>query len=330
MSSAPPVPLAAGAPAVRSPWGYWLKLGLVAATVWWLAAGSGWRPIAAALTHVRPAHLAAAVLLYLVGQTLCAWKWSLLGASLGFRQPFRFYWVHYLGAMFPGLFLPTVAGGDFCRIVALGRDGDRVNATVSVLADRGTGVLALVWIAAVLSLADPVFHRFADLNEAIYLLCGGLSAAFLAPFLLRRWLHPKGLPARALACWDDPRRLFSSLALAFVFQLLLCVLHWFIGQAMGLPVPPTFYFVLCPVVSVAAMSPMTLNGLGERFAALVILFSLAHIGRSEAIAFGAAWAAMVTVSALIGGLVLLTASRFTGWDRRRGEPGVQGELRGGN
>ena len=83
----------------------------------------------------------------------------MLAGSLGFRLPFRFYWVNYLGAMFPSLFLPTSVGGDVFRSIALGRAGgarpqERAEpirptaaAVLTVVADRGTGVLAMVWIA---------------------------------------------------------------------------------------------------------------------------------------------------------------------------------------
>lgn len=317
-ASVPAEPRSAGAAGKRTlRWG--LKLGLGIALVAWIVGKGGWRGVAQSLAGVSPLWLLLALATYLVGQSLCAWKWSRLAGSLGFRRPLRFYWVNYLGAMFPSLFLPTSVGGDVFRAVALVRGGsaapggDKVAATVSVLADRGTGVLAMVWIAALASFIQPSLRFPVWATEALYVLCGSLTLGFLAPFFYRPAFARRGLPGRALACWDHPPTLLASLAAAFLFQLLLCVIYVLLGRALGLPVDAPFYFLLCPVVSAAAMSPVTVNGLGVREAALVALFPRVGIGAEQAVAFGLAWTGMVTLASLGGGLVLLLADRHAGW-----------------
>ena len=42
------------------------------------------------------------------------------------------------------------------------------------------------------------------------------------------------------------------------------VLVWMIGRAMGLPVPPPYYWILVPMVSLLTMLPISLNGMGVR------------------------------------------------------------------
>jgi uncharacterized membrane protein YbhN (UPF0104 family) len=291
-----------------------VKFGLGAALLLWLAARADWRRTLACLATVSPGWFALAVVTYLAGQSLCAWKWSLLALGLGFRLPLRFYWVNYLGAMFPSLFLPTSVGGDLFRAAGLAsRGGDRTSAAVSVLADRGTGILAMAWIAAAAALADPqlLLPRWATLS--LDALCAALTLGFLAPFLGRPRFAQRGLLGRALACWDRPSLLLASLGGALGFQLLAVAVYTFLGRALALPVGPAFYFFLCPVVSAATLAPFTVNGLGVREALLCVLFPMVAVGRESAVAFGLAWATLVTLSSVFGGIVLLCATRDASW-----------------
>lgn len=271
----------------------------------WLSWGGKWNHVAASLSHLSLGWFGVALLTYLAGQSLCGWKWGVLASSLGFRQPLRFYWVNYLAAMFPSLFLPTTVGGDVYRTVALAQqDGRKVEAGVSVLADRGTGVLAMAWIAAIACLLLPGGLPAVG-AQAIYWLCGALTLGFVAPFFVRPAFARRGLLGKALACWDQPGPLLLSLGAAFVFQASVGLIYVFLGRALALDVPLSFYFLLSPLVSIAAMSPITINGLGERTAALVLLFQLQKVGADRAVAFGLAWTGMSTLAALFGGLVLL-------------------------
>ena len=293
---------------------YGVKLALAVAVVAWIVRGASWAKLQQGLTAVQPGWFALALAVYLVGQSLCAWKWSILAGSVGFRKPLRFYWVNYLGAMFPSLFLPTSVGGDVFRTLALARGGgDKVNATVSVLADRGTGLLAMVWIAAIASFVDPTFQHHALAARTIFGLCAALSVGFVLPFFIRPAFARKGFLAKVLVCWDQPTQLLQAVGVSFAFQLSVCLIYILLGRALELPVDPRFYFLLCPIVSVAAMSPITINGLGERVAALVYLFGLVHVGAIQATVFGLAWTALVTLASLVGGLVLFCADRQAGW-----------------
>ena len=72
------------------------------------------------------------------------------------------------------------------------------------------------------------------------------------------------------------------------------------------------------------MSPITINGLGERTAALVLLLALEGVARERAVALGLAWTALTAVAALIGGLILMCAGSSEG-ERRKAEGGRKDE-----
>jgi glycosyltransferase 2 family protein len=288
-----------------------LKLAAGSLLVVWLIRQGGWDNIRACIAGASAAPFAAALALYLAGQSLCAWKWRVLAGGLGFEGSPRFFWVNYLGAMFPSLFLPTCVGGDVFRAVALARRGSGVDATVTVLADRGTGLLALIWIGAVACAALPS-AQIPALKAGTFTACALLTAGFILPFFFRPRIPGRGAFGRVLKYWDQPRLLLVSLAASLVFQGLVGLIYILLGQALGLSVDPRFYFVLCPIVSLAAMLPISLNGLGIREAVLAALFPIAGVSIDRAVAFGLTWTAMVALAALAGGALLLLDSGRSG------------------
>src|SRR5262245_56005102 len=101
-----------------------------------------------ALAGVHAGPLAAAVVLYLTGQVLSAYKWSLLGRSVGFGRPVGDYVRFYFIGMFFNLFGPSTIGGDVVRALYLGegrRPGLAVN---SVVFDRLSGLALLMALGA--------------------------------------------------------------------------------------------------------------------------------------------------------------------------------------
>jgi glycosyltransferase 2 family protein len=291
---------------------YSLRLGLGIALLVWLAGQGGASRIGVQLAGLSPAWFLPAVALYLVGQSLCAWKWAILAEQLGFRQPLGFYWTNYLGAMFPSLFLPTSLGGDVMRVAVLARGGDRVRAGISVLADRGTGFLAMVWIAAGALLLSPAGRGVPPaLAETVYALAALLSLGLLLPFAPAMSRLGMGRLTPVLECWQRPGRLLLALAAALSFQLLLCVIYMLLGRSLAIPIPKEAYFLICPLASVAGLSPLTVNGLGERTAALVLLMGTMGGHRDQAIALSIAWTALVTLASLFGAAVLFWRPQAT-------------------
>ena len=287
--------------------GWLVKVALAIGALVWVAWRGKFDAIAHCFATASPGWFALAVVTYLAGQSLCAWKWAVLSAGLGFRKSPRFYWVHYLGAAFVSLFLPTGIGGDVFRALALAQEtGHRGRATLSVLADRGTGVLALIWIAATAAAMLPQAPSLPSvLQQGLHAVGATASVGFALPFFLRGRVRPGKRLGLLLACWDDPRGLLQALGLAFVFQLLLGTIYLLLGMALSLPLDAGLYYVVGPLASLAAMIPFSLNGIGERAAATVFLFTLAGVREERAVAFAMAWVALSTISAMIGGLILL-------------------------
>jgi uncharacterized protein (TIRG00374 family) len=135
------------------------------------------------LVRVRPAYVAGALALYLVGQGLSSYKWALLGRSVGFDRPLTDYTRFYFIGMFFNLFGPSTIGGDVVRALYLGAGRRPVLAANSVLFDRVSGLALLMALGAIALLAFPEYGFPWLLTAAI--VAGG------ALLMLGWWMCPR-------------------------------------------------------------------------------------------------------------------------------------------
>ena len=141
--------------------------------------------LAAALLQVDPLVVVGAVLLYLSGQFMTAWRWSIISERVGFNAGLgavtRFYFI----GMFFNLFGPSTLGGDVVRALYLGRtNGRRAVALNTVLFDRLSGLAMLVVVVVV---AIGVWGRF-SLPPWLVWLTWVLGLAMLVGWWLIPWI----------------------------------------------------------------------------------------------------------------------------------------------
>ncbi len=243
--------------------------------------------------------------LYLLLQGLCAWRWLLLARVLNLDGTWsRFVRYYYVG-MFFNLFLPTGVGGDVYRCYYVARSAaDWRRAIVSVLADRGVGFGTMCLIAGVATLAFGRVHLPSWMGWALgggvlgVLVLVGVGLAARGPFASVRTAVPL-----VTEFFRRPGLLAVVAGLSLLLQLLVVVVNIFNGVALGLDVPVVFYFILIPLVAVATMIPVSLNGLGVREGAFVFFLSQVGVPQDQALSLALLWLGILIVSSLIGGLV---------------------------
>ncbi len=319
---------------------YWRLLGsliLVGLLVWRI----DWRQVGSAFAQLDATYWLLALGLYLLTQGVSAVRWQMLGHTLGLGGRWRDYLAHYFVGMFFNLVLPTSVGGDVVRAWYLGRSphpqplspkgrgekeapfsptrrgeerkgpARRTAAFLSVAADRVNGFAVLIGVACVATLCCPIplpgwiSATVAGMGAACLL---GLAALPLLPWL-RRWLpaHPRltHLLDGAALCLRDRRGLLGVTLLSLVVQLANVVLAWLVGEGLGLPVPPLYYGVLIPLVSILTLLPISLNGMGLREGGTVLLLAPLHIGSASAVTLSLLIFAVYAAASLMGGMVYL-------------------------
>jgi glycosyltransferase 2 family protein len=287
--------------------------------------------VAEALSHASLPWLAAAFLVLVASNVLGSWQWDQLLEAVGIQIPFWKVCAYYHVGLFFNNFLPANIGGDLARIADASRyDTTPATALSTVLMDRVVGTLALATLALVTTF--PAIDRF-HLRLAYLALVGFFA---LSVSLLWVVFHPKLLPtlegllghiglggfkphlddlAARLADFRDQRGLMARvLGMALVVQVARIAVHVLVARALGLHVPIAYFFLFVPLLAVIVSLPISLNGIGLREGAGVLLFGLVGVGRAPAFALQFTTYLVAVSVSLIGGLVFLMRT-----PRRRAE-----------
>ena len=99
--------------------------------------------------------------------------------------------------------------------------------------------------------------------------------------------------------------LLAALALSVIVQSVLAVCQYLLALGIGIDAPLTLFLLFVPIAGVFASLPLTINGLGVREGAYLLLFGIAGVDRRNAIALGLLWFACTTIGALPGALAFV-------------------------
>ena len=285
-----------------------LGVAVVAVLLWHYDA----RPIFRILSRERPAYFAAVVVLYVAGQAMCAYRWQLLAALLKVRGRYREFLAYTFVGMFTNLFVPGLLAGDAARSVYLGRRYGRMGeAIASVVADRVVGLVGLFWLAAL----SAIFLNFAPIPSSVItptIAVGAIAfAGFLTAPLVARLIHLMPRPVRRAGgivapYLHHPLTLIPAIALSIVLQITLAVGQYILADGLGLTAPLSLFVLCVPIANVFASLPLTLNGLGIRESAYLLLFGMAGMRKEDAIALGLLWFAITMVGGLTGAIAFVT------------------------
>lgn len=305
----------------RSGLGRWLKptvtIALYVLVFYWTDA----REIPATLRNAQFALVGVCVALYTIGQATSALKWRILLTPVGLRTSYARLLGFYFTGMFFNLFLPTIVGGDAVKAVLLARDtGSPARATMSVFMERNTGLCALLLIALVAAyLAPPVTLYGVSLVTLTWLLAAGYVAVNIVLFsplayriadrLIAR--SPlKRMRARTASLYEAATpythaigALVLSMLLSIVFQCIVIGVVFLSARALSLSIPLTAVAVFVPLVSLAGMVPVSVNGLGVREALYILLFGRIGVPAELAVSLALLYLGVTIVASLPGGLV---------------------------
>jgi uncharacterized protein (TIRG00374 family) len=246
--------------------------------------------------------LAAAVAVFFASNVAGWLQWHVLlrasGVALPPRSTFRFYFV----GLFFNNFLPANIGGDVVKVYDVSKVGTDPYQVIAVtLLDRLLGVFSLCLLAVIadffLIARSPAYVLYLAVFAACMLPAIGFY--FFRPLgnALRRGvmkLRPLSLDRRASSILDHlspfkgQRRLVTELVVFSAFiQALRVVTHVLVGMALGIALDASVlcqFFVFIPLLSLAMIPPITINGLGIREGLGIVLFSAAGIAQTDAFA----------------------------------------------
>jgi uncharacterized protein (TIRG00374 family) len=254
----------------------------------------------------RADFFAAAVALFVAGQIMSAFRWQLLARLNGLEGRFREYLDYYFIGMFTNVFVPGLIGGDALRAIYLGRRHRRVaEALASVVADRGVGLIALFWLAAAATVCVTGVRLPPSIARVT--VAAGLTSLLVylaAPMVGRLVLRFGGRFGRRLTPFISymrrPVALMPAILISALLQLSLAVCQYLLALGLGLPIRLSTFVLIVPIANVVASLPLTINGLGMREAAYLMLLGMAGIGKDQAVALSLLYFAATLAGGITG------------------------------
>lgn len=308
------------------------------------------------ITYVRQMDLLfflLATLCYLISVSVAATRWWWLlrvnDLPVSLLEAQRFTWV---GIFFNNI-VPGQTGGDLIKALYIMKhcpDG-RVPALMSVIVDRILGLAALAMLGAAVvlfNLNEFLMFAIGIWSVLLAVILGGVVAfSRRVRKLIRLDILIARLPTRLsglLYRVDQAVFFYRAHKRGIAGWLLIgCANHVvsvvgvvLVGEALGVGMPITTYFVLVPVINIISAVPIAPNAWGVGEALYGKLFEMsapdgiaAKVMRTRAVALSVVYRIMLTMVSLLGGLVLLTErEKVTREDVRRelAREGEEGQI----
>jgi len=280
--------------------------------------------IAEHLAGADPLWLVAAVVVFLLSHFAGSFQWFLLLQN----HNVKIRWAKVLSFYFVGLFLNNFLlsnlGGDIFRMADIKRYSDDLSGAVStVFLDRLSGFFLLSTLAVLLSPWIIIRSGFnSELTVLIViliflwtvLLFTLFSKRFARPFaFIVKKIMPESLSLKAKEIYQNiytfgrqGKIVGQVILLSLVIQSLRILTHYVLARSLGVNVSPAAFFIIVPVIAIAASLPVSFGGIGIREQTGIILFAL--VGISEVKAFSIEFMAylIAIISSVPGGIIFIT------------------------
>jgi uncharacterized protein (TIRG00374 family) len=277
------------------------------------------------LSDLNYVPLALAVLAQVVAKFVWAVRWKeILGACGVYRKITDLLVFIFIGIFFNS-FIPTNVGGDLVRGYYVARDKEGIfTSYVVVVLERALGLItlsALVASAAGTAILTGGFTLMLENFLETSLILGIVAtvagviafswSGWIALIGKIKWLEKKYarqvedlFKVFELFKRSDTPRLWIIANSAFL-QIVAVLFHVACARTVGLQTPFILFFLVVPASVVAAMLPVSLNGLGIREGVLVGLLVACGAPLAESGAFAILALLVSTAFSLMGGIVYI-------------------------
>jgi len=298
--------------------GILLRLAVTTGLMAYALRGLDFAEIRQTFAHADWRWWAAGLGLNIGSQAVAGIRWGALARPLGFDFPRHFFVRRFFEGSFFSLCLPSSIGGDVIKACRLGGGTQRrLLAGCSILADRLTGLAALGVLAGTAILAQQRgLGTPATMGVAAVLLGAAVVAFRIGVGSIDRVLsvipapHPaREFIAQLLPYQERPQLMAQAIGWSFLVQAGGAAAVGLIARSLGVVQPPVVWFAVVPLVALATVLPISINGVGVRENALAILLAPHGVSREPAVALGVLWLFTVLVTGLLGGVLFLLDRR---------------------
>ena len=256
--------------------------------------------------------------LYIFSQIFFIFRWRivsrLLHIEVRFRNMIRWYFI----SIFFNLILPTSIGGDAAKVYYLSEETKAIGSSIlSVFFDRYIGMFAILCVATAAAIYSKV--KIEDHMVYPYLMLISLGAVLISFFLTTnysQWVQKlipdrfpnlKGFVEKFNLCFrvllNNPRNVGMCFGLSILFLFTLVIVHYLLISGLGYRMEIAHLMVFVPLIALATLVPFTINGLGIREGAYILLFSSVGLTMEECFAVAFYILAIGYVTGSVGGIL---------------------------
>lgn len=280
---------------------------------------SAFNEIARAFSRIDPLYLLGFFALYFSSVFLTAVRWRILLRTWDIESRLGTLLRYILTGLFMNNFLPGSLGGDAYRLYSGGRDAGKLDAVAAtifyerVLSYGSLVTLGLVALSIRADLASDL--TFWLLLGGVFLALTGLTAVSTLPAFgrwaenfvsrfpfaerlrLKDWVHSFRFKVR------HPGLLGVVFLLSFLIQFIDIYAFRLVAAAIQLPVKFSDLLLFVPLLYLAILLPLSVNGIGIRESVFVIFAASWGITSADAVAFSLTVFALNLAGSLVGGVI---------------------------
>lgn len=265
--------------------------------------------MAASLHHANVGQLAFATALAVLAVPAVSVRWRLLGQMFAIHLSIALATRATFAGLFVGQVLPGAIGADVVRGWMVWHEGLRNKLVIaSLVADRivslaAVGLMILVALPFLMPYLPPSLTQLAELS----LIGGGVMVLATLIGWACLMSRPRGRPLQGMqqrleAAGVRPsiKVLTAALGLAIIGHALVILSAYVLSLAMKIETELWMWWLVMPIVTLVTAIPISINGWGVRELAMVQLWALFGVQRSDAFLISICMGLVAIVSSLPG------------------------------
>lgn len=295
-----------------------LRVAVSALLLAYLIRLSAFNEIARAFSRINPLSLLGFFALYFASVFFASVRWRILLRAWDVEAHLGALLRYILSGLFMNNFLPGSLGGDAYRLYCGGRDTGRLEAVAAtIFYERVLSYASLVTLGLIaLSIRGDLASDFTFwlLLGGVFLALTGLTAISTLPVFgswaegfvsrfpfaerlrLKDWVHSFRFKVR------HPGLLGVVFLLSFLIQFTDIFAFRLVGAAIQLPVKISDLLLFVPLLYLAILLPLSVNGIGIRESVFVLFAASWGITSADAVAYSLTVFALNLAGSLIGGV----------------------------
>jgi uncharacterized protein (TIRG00374 family) len=292
-----------------------------------LLRGIGGQRIISEILNANLMWMLSALILFTASHFMGSFQWWTLLKQENILIPWRKTISFYFTGLFFNNFLISSLGGDFFRMVDVGRFSKNGTGAVStVFIDRFMGMLVLSGFTVA---ALPVMILLGKLPESVHiplliLLLGWFLVILLLfnkklakPFaqLLKRiippriWVRAREVYRKVYQFGRNRKFFLFIVMLSLAVQSTRILTHYLLALSVGVHVSLVSFFLIIPIVAMVASIPISVGGVGLREQSAVLLFAGIGLAKIDVVSFELLAYCVAIVSSIPGGLFFVFRKR---------------------